>query len=67
MYVYIVIINIYSYFFTYISPEQGRRRGLFSSLRGSTTCTGLDNDVYSSMHDREWGYMRWEGGRNGEK
>ena len=43
------------------SLEQGRRRGLFSSLRGSTTCTGLGNNVYSSTHDREWCHMKWEG------
>jgi hypothetical protein len=47
------------------SLEQGRRRGLFPPLMGPTTCTGLGDDVYSSIHDMEWGYMRWEGGEMG--
>jgi len=44
------------------SFEQGRSSGLFS-LKGSTTYTGLDNDVSSSMHD--WG--RLYRGRGEEK
>jgi hypothetical protein len=39
---------------------RGRRKRPFSSLRGSTICTGLDNDVYSSIHDRECLYMSRE-------
>jgi hypothetical protein len=37
------------------SLEQGISRGLFFPLRGSTTHTGLNNDLISSIHD--WGRL----------
>ena len=69
-----MLINSKFHFYTYIWPitstlpwQEGGGAGLFSSLRGSTICTGIDNDVYNSYMTRNGAAWGGKGGGNGEK